>query len=43
LSVCENSGIFVGRGLSHDINHPESERLWPLKFRFAVLIQALLP
>jgi hypothetical protein len=28
------SRIFVGRGLSHDMNCAESKRLEPLKFRF---------
>ncbi len=26
-SVCENPGIFVGRGFSHDVNRTECERL----------------
>jgi len=26
-SLCGNSGIFVGRGFSHDISRAESERL----------------
>jgi len=32
--VCGDSGIFVGRGFSHDVTCAKKVRLQPLKYRF---------
>jgi hypothetical protein len=37
MTKCCNSGGFVGRGVSHDMNAANSERHQPLKYLFAFI------
>jgi hypothetical protein len=42
-SLSGNSGVFVGRGFSHDMNATKSVRLQPLKYGFEVVSPCTRP